>query len=140
MTEGGSLKPDDVRQGELNNFKYFWRFMADNETFVVPVDHELFFTGVLDHNLLRSVVKGQQIAVMNFDYSTHEKLQEYLKKFNDDTLKEIYRQNGEYYETEEDKLTREYMYFHPNREFTGKSENTKLKKVDDGTFIDNGYR
>ena len=32
------------------------------------------------------------------------------------------------------------MYFHPNREFSGKLESLKLKKVDDGTYIDNGYR
>lgn len=32
------------------------------------------------------------------------------------------------------------MYFHPNREFSGQQEDWKLKKVDDGNFIDNGYR
>lgn len=37
-------------------------------------------------------------------------------------------------------LEREYCYFHPNREFSGKQEHEKFKKVDDGTFIDNGYR
>jgi hypothetical protein len=42
--------------------------------------------------------------------------------------------------TEEDEKRRKYMYFHPNREFSGKLESLKLKKVDDGTFIDNGYR
>lgn len=41
---------------------------------------------------------------------------------------------------EEDRKKRSYMYFHPNREFTGKHEELKLKKVDDGTFVDNGYR
>lgn len=42
--------------------------------------------------------------------------------------------------TERDKLMREYSYFEPNREFSGKQEDQKWKKVDDGTFIDNGYR
>jgi hypothetical protein len=42
--------------------------------------------------------------------------------------------------TEDEKKKRDYMYFHPNREFSGKLESLKLKKVDDGTFIDNGYR
>jgi hypothetical protein len=37
-------------------------------------------------------------------------------------------------------LQRKYSYFHPNREFSGKYEDQKWKKVDDGTFIDNGYR
>lgn len=37
-------------------------------------------------------------------------------------------------------LEREYSYFHPNREFSGKQEIQKFKKLDDGTFVDNGYR
>ena len=125
---------------ELNNFKYFWKFMANNETFVVPVDHEMFFNGVMDEVLLKDILKGKQNSVLNFDFTEKELLQEYLKKLQDDTMKEIYRQNGEFYETEEDKLKREYQYYIPNREFSGRRENTKLKKVDDGTFIDNGYR
>ena len=32
------------------------------------------------------------------------------------------------------------MYLEPNREFSGRMEDHKLKRVDDGTFIDNGYR
>jgi hypothetical protein len=41
---------------------------------------------------------------------------------------------------EEDRKRRAYSYFHPNREFSGKIEDLKLKKIDDGTFSDNGYR
>ncbi len=41
---------------------------------------------------------------------------------------------------EEQKLQRKYSYYEPNREFTGKREDLKLKKIDDGTFVDNGYR
>ena len=37
-------------------------------------------------------------------------------------------------------LQRKYSYYEPNREFTGKREDLKLKKIDDGTFVDNGYR
>lgn len=44
------------------------------------------------------------------------------------------------YESQPDNLMREYSYYEPNREFTGKREDEKLKRVDDGTFIDNGYR
>jgi hypothetical protein len=47
---------------------------------------------------------------------------------------------GEKIVTEDDKKRREYQYFRPNREFSGKMEDLKLKKIDDGTFIDNGYR
>jgi hypothetical protein len=41
--------------------------------------------------------------------------------------------------TKEDEKKRAYMYFHPNREFYG-DESQKLKKIDDGTFTDNGYK
>ena len=44
------------------------------------------------------------------------------------------------FELKEQTLQREYSYFHPNREYSGNFEDQKLKKVDDGTFIDNGYR
>ena len=54
--------------------------------------------------------------------------------------KEIEERYGDTIITEEDEKKREYMYFHPNREFSGKLESLKLKKVDDGNFIDNGYR
>ena len=37
-------------------------------------------------------------------------------------------------------LQRKYSYFYPNREFSGDWEAVKLKKIDDGTFTDNGYR
>lgn len=53
---------------------------------------------------------------------------EYLKRYSDGDV------------MVEDDLKRKYSYFHPNREFEGKNEGYKLKKVDDGTFIDNGYR
>jgi len=40
----------------------------------------------------------------------------------------------------ESMLKRKYSYYEPNREFTGKREDLKLKRIDDGTFVDNGYR
>jgi len=55
-------------------------------------------------------------------------------------LKDIAEFKGEMHITEEDKKKRDYQYFHPNREFNGHMESLKLKKVDDGTFINNGYR
>ena len=55
--------------GEINNFKYFWRFMANNETFVVSVDHDMFFNGTMDDVLLRDIIKGKQSSVLNHDFS-----------------------------------------------------------------------
>jgi len=45
----------------------------------------------------------------------------------------------EHVDEEQDKL-RKYSYFMPNREFSGNMEDRKFKKIDDGTFTDNGYR
>ena len=47
---------------------------------------------------------------------------------------------GTDFQSDEMKLQRKYSYYEPNREFTGKREDLKLKKIDDGTFVDNGYR
>ena len=33
---------------DKSHFKYFWKFMAENETFLVPFDHEAFDTGIID--------------------------------------------------------------------------------------------
>jgi len=47
---------------------------------------------------------------------------------------------GVEWKDEEKELQRKYSFYEPNREFTGKREDLKLKKIDDGTFTDNGYR
>ena len=55
-------------------------------------------------------------------------------------IREIMEFKGTDHVDEEQKLQRKYSYYEPNREFTGKREDLKLKKIDDGTFVDNGYR
>ena len=55
-------------------------------------------------------------------------------------VKDIQEKRNINYVTTKDELQRKYSYYRPNREFSGNMENAKLKKVDDGTFIDNGYR
>ena len=68
---------------------------------------------------------------------------EFLKKWkeaDDDMLKQIAEfKQIEHYD-EKSNLERKYSYYYPNREFSGRMEDIKLKKIDDGTFIDNGYR
>ena len=61
-------------------------------------------------------------------------------KAQGDMAKEILDFKQMEYIHKESELQRKYSYFKPNREFSGKFENQKWKKVDDGTFIDNGYR
>ena len=114
--------------------------MADNETYLVPYDHELFESGIIDKQLLFDLINGRQNKVLDFDFSQKEEEYEYLTRLVQDHYKEVAERHGETILTDEDKKKRDYMYFHPNREFSGKYESLKLKKVDDGTFIDNGYR
>jgi hypothetical protein len=86
------------------------------------------------------VMKGQQVKVLDFDYSTEEQEKTENLKLKDAEVREILEFKQMPFEDEQKNLEREYSYFLPNREFSGKNENEKLKKVDDGTFVDNGYR
>ena len=78
--------------------------------------------------------------MLSFDYSVKEEEYEFMRQTLQERYKEIAERYGETIVTDEDQKKRDFMYFHPNREFGGKMEDLKLKKVDDGTFIDNGYR
>lgn len=77
---------------------------------------------------------------MKADFTGLDNAMEYLTKVYEDNMKQIYEAKGEMYITEEMVKQRKYSYYRPNREFSGNFESAKLKKVDDGTFIDNGYR
>lgn len=135
-----SMKQKEIPKDEKGHFRYFYKFMANNEVFLVAKDHP-------DHNLhctsdalLEMIMKGQQTKVLNFDYSEEEKAKtEYHKEMTAE-IRDIMEFKQLAWDDKEQQLQREYSYFHPNREFSGKFENEKLKKVDDGTFIDNGYR
>eukprot|EP00347_Sterkiella_histriomuscorum_P000391 403376042 len=125
---------------QKNNFRKFWKFMADNETFLIPIDHDKFEYSCLSKNLVFDVINGRQSQILNHDFSTFEAIQKHLYDQYEQDYKNYMNDMGQHYETERDKLQRKYSYMRPNREFTGERENLKLQKVDDGTFIDNGYR
>jgi hypothetical protein len=46
--------------------------MADNETFLIPKDHESFNEGVIDKNLLMDLINGRQNKILDFDFSHKE--------------------------------------------------------------------
>jgi hypothetical protein len=76
-----SMKQKEIPKDEKGHFRYFYKFMANNEVFLVAKDHP-------DHNLhctsdalLEMIMKGQQTKVLNFDYSEEEKAKtEYHKE------------------------------------------------------------
>jgi hypothetical protein len=37
-----------IPENDKNNFRYFWKFMADNETYLIPIDHSDFTKGTVD--------------------------------------------------------------------------------------------
>lgn len=43
--------------------------MADNETFLVPYDHEAFETAIIDKQLLFDIINGRQNKILDFDFS-----------------------------------------------------------------------
>ena len=54
--------------------------MADNETYLVPYDHELFESGIIDKQLLFDLINGRQNKVLDFDFSQKEEEYEYLTR------------------------------------------------------------
>jgi hypothetical protein len=38
----------NIDEDDKDKFKYFWKFMANNETFLIPIDHEEFKNYILD--------------------------------------------------------------------------------------------
>ena len=138
--EDGASSNEEKKDEDKNKFKYFWKFMAENETFLIPIDHEKFEEGIIDKQLLFDLINGRQNKILDYDFSQKEEEYEFLRTILLERYREIADKHGDTIVEDEDKKKRDYMYFHPNREFSGKLESLKLKKVDDGTFIDNGYR
>lgn len=53
--------------------------MADNETFLIPIDHEKFSDGVLDKQLLFDIINGKLNKILEYDYSQKEEEYEFLR-------------------------------------------------------------
>ena len=130
-----------VPEDDKSHFKYFWRFYADNETYLVPIDHEQFEKGIYDKTLLFDIISGRQNKVLNHDYTEIETDFLQLENIIKERFREyLIREGIGGIVLEEDVKKRAYQYYHPNRDHGGYHEDLKLKKVDDGTFINNGYR
>lgn len=37
-----------VPESDKNNFRYFWRFAAENDTYLIPIDHKEFEHSTID--------------------------------------------------------------------------------------------
>jgi len=114
--------------------------MAQNNIFLVPVDHEETEKGIMSRDLFEDVIHGRIGKIQRKDFSEIEEQYDEIMKPIVERYVELARRAGKDIQTKEEYQKRAYMYYHPNREFTGRFEHRKLKKVDDGTFVDNGYR
>lgn len=57
-----------------NSFKYFWKFMANNESFLIPIDHQNFSMSSVSTDLLFDVINGREAKIMSLDFSTLERI------------------------------------------------------------------
>ena len=126
--------------GKQDNFRFFYKFMANNEIYLVAKDHSNHKEFCPSDELLMSVLQAKQKSVMDFDFTEMEAKAAKEMAEQDEMIKEIFNFKGLEYTSERDKKRRAYSYYYPNREFEGNKEGVKLKKIDDGTFVDNGYR
>ena len=53
--------------------------MADNETFLVPKDHEAFESTIIDKGLLMDIMNGRQNRILEYDFSQKEEEYEFLR-------------------------------------------------------------
>ena len=51
-------KKEEVK--DKNNFKYFWKFMADSETYLIPIDHDEFEKGCMHKDFVFDIINGRQ--------------------------------------------------------------------------------
>lgn len=121
-------------------FCKFHKFMANNSVFLLSKDHPEHSKFVVNEGLLDDIVNGRQKRVFEYDFSEEDRQRSQQFKDMDGEIKRVMDFKRLTYISEEMKLQREYSYYFPNREFSGTMEEQKLKRIDDGTFVDNGYR
>lgn len=57
---------------EVNGFGTFASFMANNVTYLVPLDSDRFRDAVITEELLNDVMNGRQKSVLRYDFSLLE--------------------------------------------------------------------
>jgi hypothetical protein len=50
--------------------------MADNETFLIPIDHKDFKKGTPDMDLLFNIINGRQNKILDYEYKDFEEAYE----------------------------------------------------------------
>ena len=55
-----------------NNYRYFYKFMANNEVYLVPRDHEKHDEVCVSNDLLLAIMKAKQQSVFDYDFTEIE--------------------------------------------------------------------
>lgn len=63
---------ENAKEGEKGHFRHFYKFMAKNEIYLVAKDHPDHEKHCTSEELLMAIMKGQQMKVLDFDYSDEE--------------------------------------------------------------------
>ena len=87
-------KTSGVEDSSKNNFRYFHRFIANNEVYLVPRDHDQHTSVCISDDLLHAIMNANQKAVFDYDFTEAEqKSHERQVKHNED-MKEILEFKG----------------------------------------------
>ena len=66
------VKSENVPEKDKNTYKHFVSFMADNQTYLIPLDNENFKKSVITETLMNHIIHGRQKEVLAYDYSELE--------------------------------------------------------------------
>ena len=131
------MKKDEEATGV---YRKFHKFMAADEVYLVNYDHPDHKEHCTSDELLMYIMKGQQSKVLDHDFTEEMNIKAEILKERSEEIREVLAFKQVQFAYKDAELQRKYSYYHPNREYSGKHENVKMKRVDDGTFTDNGYR
>ena len=87
----GDAKSSSVPEKDINTYKHFVSFMAEDQKYLIPMDNDNFGKSVITEELLNHILHGRQRAVLSYDYSALEEegdrldanFQEVLEMYDD---------------------------------------------------------
>jgi hypothetical protein len=68
----GDAISSSVPSKDMNTYKHFVSFMAEDQMYLIPLDNDNFNKSVITEELLNHILHGRQRAVLNYDYDALE--------------------------------------------------------------------
>lgn len=68
----GDAKSASIPEKDLNTYKHFVSFMAEDQKYLIPMDNDNFGKSVITEELLNHILHGRQRAVLSYDYTALE--------------------------------------------------------------------